>query len=87
MFTFDTRTAILRITKDAVELGKHNMRVRIAITLLFLLSFFSCTSRNEKMDSILLELDRTIDNRWRYEQEKLQNLVVASQSQGIVPGR
>lgn len=74
MFTFDTRTAILRITKDAVELGKHNMRVRIAITLLFLLSFFSCTSRNEKMDSILLELDRTIDNRWRYEQEKLQKI-------------
>ena len=74
MFTFDTRTAILRITKDAVELGKHNMRVRIAITLLFLLSFFSCSSRNEKMDSILLELDRTIDNRWRYEQEKLQKI-------------
>ena len=41
---------------------------------LFLLSFFSCTSRNEKMDSILLELDRTIDNRWRYEQEKLQKI-------------
>ena len=74
MFTFDTRTAILRMTKDAVELGKHNMRVRIAITLLFLLSFFSCSSRNEKMDSILLELDRTIDNRWRYEQEKLQKI-------------
>ena len=26
------------------------------------------------MDSILLELDRTIDNRWRYEQEKLQKI-------------
>ena len=50
------------------------MKFRIAIPLLLVLSFLSCSGRNEQIDSILQELDRTIDNRWRYEQEKLQKI-------------
>ena len=50
------------------------MKFRIAIPLLLVLSFLSCSGRNEQIDSILQELDRTIDSRWRYEQEKLQKI-------------
>ena len=50
------------------------MKVKTAIAFLVLLTCLSCSSRNEKIDSILLELDRTIDNRGSYEQEKLQKI-------------